>query len=86
MHACLVTQSCPTLCNPMDCNPLCSSVHGIFQAAILEGVAMSSSRESFQLRDQTCISCLSCIGRWILYHCATWEASHNSKHIKFKYL
>ena len=32
------------------------------------------SRESSQTRDQTCVSCISCIGKWILYHCATWEA------------
>ena len=32
----LVTQSCPTLCNPMDCSLLGSSVHGILQARILE--------------------------------------------------
>ena len=39
-------QSCPTLCNCMDCSPLGSSVHGILQASILEWVAMPSSRES----------------------------------------
>ena len=38
-----VTQSCPTLCNPMDCSLPCSSVHGIFQAWILEWVAISFS-------------------------------------------
>ena len=47
----LVAQLCPTLCNPMDYNPPDSSVHGIFQARILEWVAMPSSRESFQPRD-----------------------------------
>ena len=47
MHAKLL-QSCPTLCNPMDCNPPDSSVHGIFQARILEWVAMLSSRGSSQ--------------------------------------
>ena len=36
----------PTLCNPMDCSPSGSSVHGIFQARILEWVAISFSRES----------------------------------------
>ena len=50
---CEVTQSCPTLCNPMDCSPTGSSVHGILQARILEWVAISFSRESSQLRDQT---------------------------------
>ena len=39
-------QSCPTLCNPMDCSPPGSSVHGISQARILEWVAMPSSRGS----------------------------------------
>ena len=37
----LVTQSCPTLCNPVDCSPLGSSVHGTLQARILEWVAIS---------------------------------------------
>ena len=45
----------------------------ILQARILESVAISSFRGSFQPRDQTCISCASCIGRQILYHWATWE-------------
>ena len=43
-----------------------SSVHGIFQARVLEWVAISYSRGSSWLRDQTHISCNSCIGRWIL--------------------
>ena len=38
-----VTQSCPTLCDPMDCSPPGSSVHGILQARILEWVAISFS-------------------------------------------
>ena len=46
-------QSCPTLCNAMDCNPSGYSVHEIFQARILEWVAISSSRGSSQSRDQT---------------------------------
>ena len=44
---CLVTQSCPTLYNPMDCIPPGSSVHGMLQARILEWVAISFSRGSF---------------------------------------
>ena len=47
----LVTQSCPTLCDPMDCSLLGSSVHGILQARILEWVAMPSSMESSQTRN-----------------------------------
>ena len=43
---CLVTQLCPTFCGPMDCSPPGSSVHGIFQARILEWVVISYSRGS----------------------------------------
>ena len=57
----LVTQSCPTLCKPMDCNPSGSSLHGIFQARILEWVTICYSRGSSPPRDRTCISCISCI-------------------------
>ena len=54
----LVTQSCPTLCNPMDCSTPGSSVHGILQARILEGVAILFSRSS-QPRDWTWVSCIT---------------------------
>ena len=59
---------CLTLCDPMDCSPLGFSVHGILQARTLEWVAISSFRGSFQLRDQTRISCVSWIGRCVPYH------------------
>ena len=49
-------QKCLTLCHPMDYSPLGSSVHGVLQARILEWVAMLSSSESFQPRDQTWVS------------------------------
>ena len=49
-------QSCLTLCDPMNCGPLGSSVHGILQPRTLEWVAMRSSRGSSWLRDQTCVS------------------------------
>ena len=52
----LVTQSCPTLCDPMDCSPTGSSVRGILQARILEWVSMPSSRESSQPRDRSQVS------------------------------
>ena len=55
--AVLVAQSCPTLCDPMDCSPPGSSVHGILQARILEWVAISFSRRSSQPRDWTQVSC-----------------------------
>ena len=54
-----VAQSCPTLCDPMDCSLPGSSVHGIFQARILEWVAISFSRESSQPRDQTRVSSIA---------------------------
>ena len=54
----LVTQSCPTLCDPMDYSPPGFSVHGIFWARILEWVAISFSRESSRPRDQTHVSAL----------------------------
>ena len=53
---CLVTQSCPTLCNPMDYSLSGSTVHGILQANVLEWVSMPSSRESSQSSDQTQVS------------------------------
>ena len=57
--ACML--SCPILCNPMDCSPPGSSVHGILQARILEWVAISFSWGSEQFRDRTHISCVSCV-------------------------
>ena len=53
----LVAQSCPTLCNPMNCSPPGSFVYGIFQARILEWFAVSFSRGSSPRRDQTQVSC-----------------------------
>ena len=54
-----VIQSCPTLCDPMDYSPPGSSVHGIFQAGILEWVAIPFSRGSSPPRDQTQVSCIA---------------------------
>ena len=55
----LVTQSCLSLCYPMDYSPSGSSVHGILQARILEWVAISFSRGSSQSRDWTQVSCIA---------------------------
>ena len=52
----LVIQSCPTLCDPVDCAPG-SFIHGILQVRILEWVAITFSRESTQPRDRTLVSC-----------------------------
>ena len=62
----MCVQSCPTLCDPLDCNLPGSSVHGILQAGILEWVAISSFRGFSWPRNWTCISCYSWIGKWIL--------------------
>ena len=57
---CEVAQSCPTLCNPMDCSLPASAIHGIFQARVLEWVAISFSR------DQTRVSYIAgrCFTIW----------------------
>ena len=55
----LVSQSCRTLCDPMDCSPPGSSVHGILQARMLEWVAILLSRGSSRPRDRTWFSCIS---------------------------
>ena len=49
-------QSCLTLCEPMDCSPPSSSVHGILQTRTLEWITMPSSRGPSESRDQTHIS------------------------------
>ena len=61
----------PTLCKPTDYSPSGPSVHRVFQARMLEWVAISSSRGFSQPRNQTCISC---IGGQSLYHCTSWGA------------
>ena len=58
-----VSQKCP-FCDLMDCSPTGSSVDGVFQARILQWVAIFFSRGSSQPRDQTRVFCN---GRWILY-------------------
>ena len=64
-RACACALSGVRLCDPVDCSLPGSSVHGILQARILQRVAMPSSRGSSRPRGQTCVSC---IGRWVLYH------------------
>ena len=55
----LVAQSCPTLCDPMDCSPPDSSVHGILEAGVLEWVAIPISRVSSWPRDWARVSCIA---------------------------
>ena len=67
----MLSCSAVSLCSPVDYSRPGSPVHGISQARILEWVAICSSRGSSPPSDGTHISC---IGRQILYSCATWEA------------
>ena len=75
---CIHAQSCVTLCDPMGCSPPVSSLHGIFQARILEWVAIPSSKGSSPPRDWTWVSCVSCTGSQILSHWTTWEANSSN--------
>ena len=70
-----VAQSCPTLCNPMGCSLPGFSIHGIFQARVLEWVAIPFSRGSSWPRVQTQVSCIAgrCFVLW-----ATREAHSSS--------
>ena len=61
-------QSCLTLCDPIDCSPPGSPIHGNLQAGILEWVTMPSSRGSSQPRDRNCLSYIFCVSRQVLYH------------------
>ena len=71
---CHAAQSCPTLWDPVDCSPPGFSVHGVLQARILEWVAMPPFRGSSEPRDQTHVSFISCVGRWVPTTNTTWEA------------
>ena len=62
-------QPCLTLCNPKDCSPSDSSLYGIPQARILEWVAITFSRGSFQPRDWTWVSCI--VGRFFTIRAST---------------
>ena len=79
MCVCVLAQSCPNLCDSMDCSTPGTSFYEISQARILAWVAISFSRESSWPRGWTHISCT---GGQILHHWATWEALK----IRWKYL
>ena len=63
-----VARSCPPLCDPMDCSPRGSSIHGIFPARVLEWVAISFTRGSSPFRDQRVFSRVFCISSRYFYH------------------
>ena len=67
---------CPTLCDPMDCSLSSSSVHGIFQARVLEWIAISFSKGSSLPRNRTQISSIAGI--------RFYRLSHQGSHFFFK--
>ena len=79
-RCCVVAKLCPTLCNPMDCSPPGSSIHGISQARIIEWIAISfpreSSQRSFEPTSPGCISMnyINQIMIWTI--CIIPESSH----------
>ena len=75
-----VTQPCPTLCNPMDCSLPGFSFHGIFQARVLEWVAISYSRISSQPRDRTQAS-LTITNSWSILKLMSIESVMSSNHL-----
>ena len=81
MCVCMSAQSSLTLCDPMDCSPPGSSVHGILQSRILEWVAISFSGGSFQYRDQTVSLWSSALAARFFTSWATREA-----HISIRYM
>ena len=74
-----VTQLCPTLCDPMDCSLPGSSVHGIFQARILEWAPIPFSRESSQPMDGTQVS-------WSAHAFFTLWATREAPQASFTYV
>ena len=68
------------LCDPMDCNPPGSSVHGILQVRILRWVAIPYPRGSSWPRKGIWVSFISYIGRQVLNHYAPWKALCWSEH------
>ena len=79
-----IAQSCLTLCNPMDCSPPGSSIHGTFQARILEWVAISFCRRSSQPRDWTRASHI--VGRCFTIWATREVAIINSAKVKLGFL
>ena len=75
------SQSCPTLCDPMDCSP-----PGSFCPWNLPGKntgvgCHSFSRGSCQTRDWSRVSWVFCIGKQIIYHCTTWKANNTESNV-----
>ena len=82
VSTCSVAQSCPSLCDPINRSLPGSSVHGTFQARILEWVAISFSRGSSQPRDWTQVSCTA---RSFFPIWATCKAHSQFNHTQIEY-
>ena len=78
-----VAQLCSTLCDPMFCSLPRSSIQGIFQARVLEWVAISFSRGSSQLRDRTLVSRIAgrCFNLWATREACQLSVSHTYTHL-----
>ena len=70
VRTCSVTQSCSAPWNPMDCSLLSSSVHGRFLGKSTEVRCHALLQGIFLMQGSNPLLCVSCVGRWILYHCA----------------
>ena len=75
-----VAQSCPTLCDLMNCRLPDFSIHGIFQAIVLEWIAISFSRGSSQPRDRTWVSCI------VDRHFTVWVTREVTLNIRSPYI
>ena len=80
----LVTQLCPTLCDPMDCSLPGFSVHRISQSRIQKWIAISFSRGSSRPRDQNHVSYVSCIGTRRMVMPFGWQGNRRSHREDFK--
>ena len=83
-----VAQSCPTLCNPVDCSLPGSPVHGILQARVLEWGAIAFSRGSSRPRDRTQVSCIvgRCFTVWATREDGNLQKDHSQMYKSLKYL
>ena len=73
---CSVIQLCPAICDPMDCSPQAPLSMGCSQEEHWSWLPFPPPVHFPEPRDQSHISCVFCIGWWVLYHWATWEACY----------
>ena len=74
IYMCMCAQSCPSLCNSINCSSPGSSVHGIFRQEYWSGLAFAIPGDLPDPGIKPGSPGVSCIGRQILYYCTTWEA------------